>query len=172
MRRKRGRSRCAAVIGPATRAELDKRGVVALQAPGDRHDSEALLAALDGKVYPIWMRMDEGILSIWTALVQIQPTGATPAQPRLRLLQNRPNPFNPVTRIDFVIPVAANATLKVYDLSGTHIVTLIDRPLAAGPHSAQWDGRDGRGQRVSSGVYLYELQAGDQSVTRKMTLVK
>ena len=88
------------------------------------------------------------------------------------LRQNRPNPFNPVTRIDFVVPEAVNGTLKVYDLAGTHIVTLIDRPLAAGPHFVEWNGRDGRGQRVSSGVYLYELQAGDQSVTRKMTLVK
>jgi photosystem II stability/assembly factor-like uncharacterized protein len=131
------------------------------------------IAALDGRVYPIWMRMDGGELSIWTALVEIQPSAApeTPVT-RLVLRQNRPNPFNPVTSIDFVLPEAVKASLKVYDLAGTHIVTLIDRPLAAGPHFAQWDGRDGRGQRVSSGVYLYELQAGDQSVTRKMTLVK
>jgi len=131
------------------------------------------VAALDGHVYPIWMRMDAGALSIWTALVDIHPSGGPEAPARrIVLRQNQPNPFNPQTRIDFVIPGAANATLKVYDLAGTHIATLIDRPLAAGPHFAQWDGRDGRGQRVSSGVYLYELQAGDQSVTRKMTLVK
>ena len=95
------------------------------------------VAALDGNVYPIWMRMDAGALSIWTALVEIRPSDVpvAPGQ-RLVLRQNRPNPFNPVTRIEFVVPEAVNGTLKVYDLAGT------------------------------------ELQAGDQSVTRKMTLVK
>jgi hypothetical protein len=132
------------------------------------------IAALNGKVYPIWMRMDSGILSIWTALVEFPLPSAGPETPSRRLVleQNRPNPFNPGTRIDFSIPDAAWVSLKVYDLSGTLVATLVDRRMQSGPHFAEWNGRDGRGQRVSSGVYLYELRAGDQSVTRKMTLVK
>jgi len=135
------------------------------------------IAALDGKVYPIWMRMDQGVLSVWTALVQIPlPTAAGPAplpgRDRVILSQNWPNPFNPSTRIDFVIPDAASVMLRVYDLAGARVATLLDRAMQAGPYHVDWDGRDERGQRVSSGVYLYELQAGEHSVTRKMTLVK
>jgi hypothetical protein len=120
------------------------------------------------------MRMDSGILSIWTALVEFPPPSTGPETPSRRLVleQNRPNPFNPGTRIDFSIPDAAWVSLKVYDLSGTLVAILVDRRMESGPHFAEWNGRDGRGQRVSSGVYLYELRAGDQSVTRKMTLVK
>lgn len=135
------------------------------------------VAASQGKVYPIWMRMDDGVLSVWTALVDIPPStavggGTGPATDRLKLGQNYPNPFNPRTRIEFVLPVAARATLKVYDLGGALVATLLDRPFEPGPHLVEWNGRDEHGQRVSSGVYLYELETGEQSVTRKMTLVK
>lgn len=131
------------------------------------------IAARRGHVLPAWMRMDAGELSVWTALVEIPlPTAAPPAAGRLVLGQNEPNPFNPATRIEFAIPVAAHTRLRVYDLQGSLVRTLLEEFIGAGAHSVVWDGRDERGRRVSSGVYLYELQAGDQSVTRKMTLVK
>lgn len=135
------------------------------------------IAAYGGKVYPIWMRMDSSVLSIWTALVEIGlPTaagpGPLPGRDRLILSQNSPNPFNPRTRIDFVIPDTAPVRLRVYDLAGNRVTTLIDRTLAPGAHFIDWDGRDEHGQRVGSGLYLYELQSSGQSVTRKMTLVK
>lgn len=126
-----------------------------------------------GRVRPAWMRMDQGELSVWTALVEIPLPSAAPASGRVvRLAQNEPNPFNPVTRIEFSIPVAARVTLRVYDLSGTLVRTLVDEFAGPGDRHVEWNGRDERGRRVSSGVYLYELQSGDQSVTRKMTLVK
>lgn len=99
------------------------------------------------------------------------PTAA-PAQRRFDLAQNTPNPFNPQTQIEFALPEAANARLQVFDLRGRLVKTLINGPRTAGPQSVTWDGRDARGARVSSGVYLYRLQAGDQVQQRKMTLVK
>ncbi len=89
------------------------------------------------------------------------PTDAAAgAAGQLVLRDNRPNPFNPQTQISFDLPSAGPASLRVYDLSGRLVATLVDAPLTAGSHSATWDGTDLNGQAVASGVYLYELRAG------------
>ena len=91
-----------------------------------------------------------------------------------RLEQNHPNPFNPSTTISFQLPggAATRITLKVYDLRGKVVRTLIDDVREPGVHTAFWDGRDDSGRGVASGVYLYRLKAGDFSQTRKMVLLK
>lgn len=90
--------------------------------------------------------------------------------------QNYPNPFNPSTTLTFEIPGIENkrshVSLKIYDLRGRCVRTLVDAELTAGSHSVQWDGRNDSGEQVSSGIYLYSLQAGDETFARKMTLVK
>ncbi|MDP3984197.1 MAG: multicopper oxidase domain-containing protein, partial [Acidimicrobiia bacterium] len=91
----------------------------------------------------------------------------------LKLGQAYPNPFNPTTRIDFEIPVAAHTRIDVYDVRGRHVTTLVDHNLSAGQKTALWDGYDNHGQRVASGVYFYRLTvAGERSLTRKMLLLK
>ncbi len=90
----------------------------------------------------------------------------------LSLAQNAPNPFNPATTIAYTVPRDGPVSLRVYDLRGRLVRTLLDGPQAAGAHSAQWDGRDDGGARVASGIYLYRLQAGDELRQRRMTLVK
>lgn len=85
---------------------------------------------------------------------------------------NQPNPFNPSTRIGFRLPTDGPVTLRVYDVRGALVRTLVDGPLAAGTHAVVWDGADDRGSPVSSGIYLYELQAGGQVARDKMTLTK
>jgi len=87
-------------------------------------------------------------------------------------LDNYPNPFNPSTTIVFSLGRGGEVRLDVYNILGRPVVTLIDQYLSAGDHSIIWDGRDGGGQRVSSGVYLYRLQAGEASMTKKMLLIK
>ena len=62
--------------------------------------------------------------------------------------------------------------LGIFDVKGRRVVTLVDQRLAAGPHAYQWNGVDAAGKRVSSGVYFYRLQAGRQTLTRKMILAK
>jgi len=83
------------------------------------------------------------------------------------LSQNYPNPFNPTTTIDFSLPFTADAIIKVYDMTG-RIVSTINMPAtSAGSHSVQFDA-----SRLSSGVYLYRLDAGGYSTAKMFTLVK
>ena len=89
------------------------------------------------------------------------------------LSQNFPNPFNPTTTIRFILPAADVVSLKVFNIYGEVVSTLLDREAKdAGFHSVVWNGRDGLGFRVSSGIYLYTLQAGHFQITKKMILSK
>ncbi len=84
-----------------------------------------------------------------------------------------PNPFNPMTRLSFALPRAANVQLDVFDLRGRLVRSLLQgRAMAAGRHEVVWQGEDNAGRAVSGGVYFYRLQAGDFSMTKRMTLVK
>jgi hypothetical protein len=94
-----------------------------------------------------------------------------------QLLNNYPNPFNPETWIPYRLAKAANVTLTIYDMSGTMIRTLDIGHQSAAVYESKdkaiyWDGRNNFGERVSSGVYFYHLQAGDYSATRKMVILK
>ena len=89
-----------------------------------------------------------------------------------RLLGNAPNPFNPKTRIFFVLDHSGSATLKIYDVSGKTIAQFDLGLLDAGQHELSWDGRDRAGETVSSGVYFYELNALGLKQARRMILVK
>ena len=97
---------------------------------------------------------------------------ASPQTRRFALAQNTPNPFNPQTEIIFELPQPMAVRLQVFDVRGRLVKTLIDGQRQAGPQSIVWNGRDARGARVASGVYLYQLQSGEQVERRKMTLVK
>lgn len=88
------------------------------------------------------------------------------------LSQNYPNPFNPVTTIDYGIPDGKFVTLKVYDINGRMVNTLIDEFQPGGYYSIRWNGQAANGSTVSSGMYLYQLKAGSQSTFRKMMFIK
>lgn len=88
------------------------------------------------------------------------------------LMQNYPNPFNPNTTISFSLPEAGEVRLAVFNMLGQKIRTLVSGNLEAGGHSVLWDGMDANGRRVSSGVYVYKLQAGDFSHQKKLVLMK
>ncbi|UCH83657.1 MAG: T9SS type A sorting domain-containing protein, partial [Candidatus Latescibacterota bacterium] len=90
----------------------------------------------------------------------------------LVLEQNIPNPFNPVTTIRFSLPSPSRVRLVVYDVKGRHIATLIDERLPAGQRRVAWNGRDSRGNPVSSGVYFYRLKTEDKTLSRKMVLLR
>jgi hypothetical protein len=91
---------------------------------------------------------------------------------KFELKQNYPNPFNPVTQISFSLPKAANVKLEIYNLLGQKVATLFDGQLPAGNHQIIWDGKNLKGELVSSGIYFYRLQAGDFMNVKKMILVK
>jgi hypothetical protein len=88
------------------------------------------------------------------------------------LSQNYPNPFNPETTIEFSLPQTARVILTVYNVLGQQVVILADGEYPAGRHQFRWTGTDQQGQSVASGVYLYRLEAGTESMTRKMMLLK
>lgn len=83
-----------------------------------------------------------------------------------------PNPFNPSTTIHYGLPKSTSVDLTVYDLAGRQVKTLVSGHVAAGDHESRWDGRDGSGSPVASGVYLYQLRAGDFVESKRMVLVK
>ncbi len=88
------------------------------------------------------------------------------------LHQNYPNPFNPATEISFTLPTGGNVKLEVYNLLGQRVRSLISGFYEAGSYTVTWDGTDEAGHSLSSGVYLYRLEAGDLEQTRKMMLLK
>jgi hypothetical protein len=92
--------------------------------------------------------------------------------PRAVLYQNHPNPFNPVTLISFELLQAGTVRLDVFDTAGRLVATLAEGPFSAGPHSVEWDGRDDAGSGIASGIYFYRLEAGGETFTRKMLLLK
>ncbi len=86
--------------------------------------------------------------------------------------QNYPNPFNPTTEIRFAIPKAAPVLLEVYDVTGRVVATLVNGDLPAGNHRVTWNATARDGSRLSSGMYLYRISAGDFVSTKKMVLLK
>ncbi len=90
-----------------------------------------------------------------------------------RLVGSYPNPFNPLTRIHFELAQATAVNLKIYDMQGRLVRVLLAGELVEpGMYEAEWDGRDGRGARVATGVYLYKLVTDNFSGSRRMTLMK
>jgi len=85
---------------------------------------------------------------------------------------NFPNPFNPETVIKFNLPQASPVTLRVYNILGQVVNTLVDEPLNAGSHSVRWDGKNVQGRDVASGVYFYRISAGGYESIEKMTLLR
>ena len=93
-------------------------------------------------------------------------------QDNYSLSQNYPNPFNPTTEISFGLPKAEAVKLSVYNTSGQLIRTLVNGFRSAGYHQAKWNGTDESGSRVTSGMYVYVLQAGEVVLRSKMLLMK
>jgi len=112
--------------------------------------------------------------SDFALLEPIDVTGDdTPKAPEASYLaQNFPNPFNPTTRIAFGLNRQGSASLRVYDAAGRLVRTLMDRDLKAGRYEVAWNGADGAGHKVASGLYFYRLSAGGLMETRKMILLR
>ncbi len=95
-----------------------------------------------------------------------------PATAPTMMSQNFPNPFNPTTTIFFAVPQTGEVKVAVYNSLGQVVRILSENVMSAGNHQVTWDGRDNRGNQVSSGVYFYKIDAGGMSETRKMLLMK
>ena len=102
-----------------------------------------------------------------TASTQANAVESTGHLNQFDLYQNYPNPFNPSTTINYTIPERSNVNLKVYDLTGREIATLVQEVQEAGGHSVNFNA-----EKLSSGVYFYKITAGQYSSVKKMILIK
>lgn len=113
-----------------------------------------------------------------TGIVRVvAPTGVEGGSPISTplLRQNAPNPFNPLTVISFVLPDAGTdriVSLRVFDLKGRWVTTLVEAPLPSGSHAFTWDGRFASGAEAPSGAYVYRLAAAGSLQTKTMVLLR
>jgi N-acetylneuraminic acid mutarotase len=128
--------------------------------------------AIDGKIYmyggSCTTHPNIGISDIWEftpSPVSVENGVSAPIE--FTLEQNYPNPFNPSTVISYQLPVGGNAAIKVYDILGNEIATLVDEYKPVGKYEVEFNA-----SRLASGIYFYELKAGDFLQTRKMILIK
>jgi len=99
------------------------------------------------------------------------PTGVQPVAPSAVFLsQNHPNPFSSSTAIHYDLPVAARATITVYDVKGRHVASI--HALSSQQGTVYWNGRDENGRKMPSGLYFYRLEADGLSQTRKMVVLR
>ncbi len=131
------------------------------------------IAAHNGKIRPVWQRLSGGNLTLWTAIIDfpVAVSNQNNEVPReFSLSQNFPNPFNPSTMIKFRVPGNSNyVTLKVYNVLGKEVASLVNEALNAGEYEIEWNASS-----QPSGVYFYKLTNNDGSFseTKKMILVK
>ena len=130
------------------------------------------ITASAGKVRPIWTRLVGGTLSIWTAIVDFttdinNPVNNIPSEYALN--QNYPNPFNPSTEIHYDLKNNGFVTLKIFDILGKEIATIVDGYKTAGSYDVTFLANE---FNLSSGVYFYKLTAENFEDTKSMLLVK
>ena len=142
--------------GDGTLAELVFKAGGA-PAAGDFQVSESVLVSADGAM-DLLSRVEVGDLQ--------------PLPDQYGLNRNTPNPFNPLTTIGYQLPEAGKVRLSIVNLLGQEIRVLVNERTDAGSFKVSWDGADAMGRRVASGVYLYRMQAGDFSSSRRMLLLK
>jgi hypothetical protein len=129
------------------------------------------IAALGGKVYPIWTRVDGTKRSTWLAIITDAATSVAKtrvSRPRsFMLLQNYPNPFNPESVIRYSIPSQGQVQLVVHNILGETVRTLVDRMESAGEHSVRLSM-----QGMPGGTYFYSLSHGGHTRTRRMIYIR
>jgi len=105
-------------------------------------------------------------------LLSTAPSSETDVPVEFKLGQNYLNPFNPDTTIEYEIPQSTEVLIRIYNLSGQEIVTLVHEKSPPGHYKIQWDGKDALGREVSSGVYVFQLKAGEFQSSRKLLFLK
>lgn len=103
---------------------------------------------------------------------ELIPTEVDEIPAAFRLLQNFPNPFNPVTMIEFAVAGECPVDLAIFDVSGRKIKQLVQGTRPPGRYREKWDGTNDRGAHVATGLYFYRLRAGSFVSVKKMVLIK
>ncbi|MBN1632612.1 MAG: T9SS type A sorting domain-containing protein [Ignavibacteria bacterium] len=129
------------------------------------------ISVYNNKVRPIWTRMDYNNTSIWTAIIDSLTIGVTKINEIIPedyyLSQNYPNPFNPETKISYKIPEIGFVSLKIFDIRGREIKTLVEENQSAGEYELNFNAGD-----LPSGTYFYRIQTNEFTDTKKMVLAR
>jgi hypothetical protein len=132
----------------------------------------------DGRKELVISTIEAPFSDTWLYVLEATSTGVkenkwqivTPDQYKLGLAY--PNPFNATTTIEYVLPLDKQIKVRVYNMMGQVVRTLVDTQMPAGTHRITWDGMDNSGKSVATGLYLYTLEYGNFKQVRRMTLVK
>jgi hypothetical protein len=131
--------------------------------------------AQEGEVAELPLILKDRNGNCWTFNVRINVSSGSATLPKaFSLSQNSPNPFNPSTTINYTVSEGekVRVTIKIFDIRGKQIRTLVDEVKESGTYSVFWDGTDEKGSRISSGVYFYRMVAGEFDQIRKMVHLK
>ncbi len=125
----------------------------------------------NNKLWALWMDDHTGIYQIWAAAIDLNTIGIrkidSEAPDKFSLDQNFPNPFNPNTSITYQLMNKSDVSLKIYDLTGKEVMTLVNEKQNAGKYTVTFSGAD-----LSSGLYIYRIKAGEFTIARKMILIR
>jgi hypothetical protein len=161
-------SRCIEIVDSV----LETAGMTAYASAPDNADlvnnqqTTYIDAAIDGSI-------DDTILLNNNVLTDVDEKGSAHHLPyRFELVQNYPNPFNPVTTIEYSVQSRTSVTIEIFNVLGQKVRKLVNETRSAGSYRIEWSGTDESGRSVSTGVFLYRLQAGDVVQTKKMLLIK
>lgn len=130
--------------------------------------SGTIKAIASGKNGEMWVATTSGIARYTPGDVSVESSEPLP----FSLIGNYPNPFNPSTTIEFSLETPGHVSLEIYNAAGQKIRSLTAGKMQPGVHSAVWDGCDGNGRKVSSGVYYAKLTVGARTAARKMIMAK
>jgi hypothetical protein len=150
------------------RSWADGIGLVGDHWPGQGTDVLTSFSIVGGTGY-----FPMAVGNTWTFgwVDELSSVGHTPLSVNL-LYPCAPNPFNPLTEISFEMGSDTHASVRIFDMAGHLVKTLVNEERVAGRHTVTWNGRDEAGRSAAAGVYLYKFETGKSVQTRRMTLVK
>lgn len=133
----------------------------------------------NNKIFVVWQQNKDTIHQIYGRIINFYDTTLVNIQENFQsnpnsffLFQNFPNPFNPSTNIEFQIKNSGFITLRIFNILGKEVKTLISRELNPGIYNLNWKGDDETGKEIGSGIYFYRLSVSGQSKTKKMLLIR
>ncbi|NOX89902.1 MAG: T9SS type A sorting domain-containing protein [Calditrichaeota bacterium] len=118
-----------------------------------------------------WLRPSSwGLLEVINGPTAVDEVAGTVRS--FKLYDNYPNPFNPSTNIRFDLPKTTDVHVEIFNILGQKVRTLVNKKMVSGTHTVTWDGKDDRGNTLSSGIYLLKFRGGEFSASHKMVLLK
>jgi len=164
------------VVVRGTESGFDPATAEELGSTAENSFSDADVAANETffyRVAAVDLNNNRGDFSQEVSLLVTSVDGGGPSIPKtFALEQNYPNPFNPETQIQYQLPKDSDVTLRIFNMMGQKVRTLVNETKQAGSYTIKWDGRNNSGQKVATGVYIYLIKAGSFTQSKRMTLIK